>query len=74
MAYINIQPEDSDEARLATKQLENEDICDFDVDLKGPRLKQITLGSRECFTTESIYHRYVGEISTGRLAMAENKV
>ena len=74
MAYIIMQPEDSDEARLATKKPENEGICDFDVNMKGARLKPITFGSRKCSGTESNYHSYVEEIAIGRWAMAENKV
>ena len=69
-----MQPEDSEPARLAIKKLEESGVCDFDCDLNGPRLKPITFGSRKCTTSESNYHSFVGEIATGRWAMAENKV
>ena len=73
MAYIIMQPEDSDKARMATQKLEETGECTFDLSIGGPRLKPVAFGSRKCSVTESNYHSYVGEIATGRWAMSENK-
>lgn len=74
MTYVIMQPEDSEVARLSSKTLEESGVCDFDSTLDGPRLKPTTFGSRKCTTSESNYRSIVGEIATGRWAMAENKV
>lgn len=74
MAYIIMQPENSAAALKTIKLLESDGDCKFDTSFDGPRLKPICFGSRKCSLTESNYQSFVGEIATGRWAMAENKV
>ena len=47
MAYIIMQPEDSAAAREATKKLEDEGECSFNISMNGPRLKPVAFGSRK---------------------------
>ena len=73
MAYIVMQPEDSEASCKATETLIKTGECVFYLSMEGPRLRPITFGSRKYSKTERNYHSYVGEIVTGRRAMAENK-
>ncbi len=73
MAYILMQPDDSNESILALKKLNTSGECDFDLSLEGPRFRPIAFGSRSCTDTEKHFHSFVGEVATGRWAIAQNK-
>lgn len=73
MGWILMQPDDSPESKAALKKLLNTGDCDFDLTTDGPRLKPIAFGSRSCSDTESHFHSFVGEICSGRFAIAQNK-
>ena len=45
-----------------------------DCSLEGPRLRPILFGSRICIETESYYYSFVGEVSTSRWAILENRI
>ena len=73
MGYILIQPDDSEEARLASKKLLETSVCDFDLSLDGVRLRPIGFNSRSCSATKRHYHDFVGEIACGRWAIVIEK-
>ena len=61
-----MQPDDSNEARLATVKLQQKNECNFDLTLDGAWLRPILFNSRSCSATERHYHGFVGEISCER--------
>ncbi len=73
MAYILMQPDDSEESKQALKKLQDTGVCDFDLTLEGARLRPVAFGSRACTQAESHYHSFVGEVSSGRWSIAQNK-
>lgn len=73
MAWIIMQPDNSDESASATKIMLNEGICNFDLTLDGARLQPIAFGSRSCTSTESHFHSFVGEVCSGRWGFAKNR-
>jgi RNase H-like domain found in reverse transcriptase/Reverse transcriptase (RNA-dependent DNA polymerase) len=66
MALALMQPDDSDESRVAMLSLHENQDCDFDTTLKGARLRPIKFHSRRCLEREQHYHSFVGEAATGR--------
>ena len=73
MAWIIMQPDSSDASITATDILLNKGICNFDLSLTGARLQPIAYGSRACTSTESHFHSFVGEVSSGRWGFAKNR-
>lgn len=73
MGWILCQPDDSPLSLKAITKLQSTGECDFDLTMKGPRLRPIAFGSRACLNTEQHFHSFVGEIACGRWAIAQNK-
>ena len=73
MGWILCQPDDDPHSTEATKILQKTGTCNFDLTMKGPRLRPIAFGSRSCLDTEKHFHSFVGEIACGRWAIAQNK-
>lgn len=66
IGFIIMQPNTDNAFLKALKVLQTPGDNTFDVSLKGERIRPILFGSRKCTETESHYHSFVGEISTGR--------
>ena len=70
---ILMQPADDVESTKATKSLLKSGECTFDLSKYGVRLRQIRFGSRACTDYERKYHSFVGEVSSGRWAISQNR-
>ena len=66
MGFITMQPAIDKVSVEALRALRETGENKFDCSLEGPRLRSILFESRKCTETESHYHSFVGEISTGR--------
>jgi hypothetical protein len=53
---IRMQPDDSPASVAATKHLVEDSICDFDLTLKGARLRPVRFDSRKCTEQERQMH------------------
>ena len=73
MGWILMQPDDSDASKVALALLRSDGICDFDVSMKGARLRPIRFGSRSCTERERHYHSFVGEAGCGRWGISQNR-
>ena len=73
MGYILLQPDDSKEANDASIKLPETGECDFDMSLKGPRLRPVCFNSRSNKLYETNYHSFIGETACGRWAIAHLK-
>ena len=74
MGFIIMQPAIDNVSIEALRALRETGENKFDCSLEGPRLRPILCGSRKCTETESHYHSFVGEVSTGRWAISENRI
>ena len=73
MGYILLQPDDSIQSKAASLKLATTGECDFDLTLKGPRLRPVCFNSRANRDYEKNYHSFVGETACGRWAIARLK-
>ena len=73
MGYILLQPDDSVESKTTTVKLLQTGECDFELILKGPRLRPVCFNSRSNRSYEVYYHSFVGETACGHWAIAHLK-
>ena len=73
MAWILMQPDDSEASIAATKVLLETGINQFDVTMDGPRLVPVRFGSRACLDKEKWFHSFVGEGACGRWGISQNR-
>ena len=73
MRWILMQPADGSESFEATKQLQKDGKCLFDLCRDGARLKPVKFGSRSCTEFERKYHLFVGEAAAGISAISQDR-
>ena len=73
MGYILLQPDDSIQSKAASLKLSTTGECDFDLTLKGTRLRPVCFNSRANRPYEKNYHSFVGETACGRWAIVRLK-
>ena len=73
MAWILMQPDDSEKSKAATTLLLTKGINQFDATMDGPRLIPVRFGSRACLDKEKWFHSFVGEGACGRWGIAQNR-
>jgi hypothetical protein len=71
---ILMQPDSSSPAFVAAaKRLVEDGICNFNLTLKGARLRPVYFDSRKCTEQERHFHSFVGEAACGRWGISKNK-
>ena len=73
MAFILMQPDNSDESVKVMKTLVPYIDNVFDTNTNETRLQPIESGCRLCTNSESHHHIFIGEIGAGRWGIAQNK-
>ena len=74
MAFITLQSATYDALLHALKVLRTTGENTFDCSLDGTRVWPILFGSSKSTEAESHYHSFVGEVTTGRWEIPENRV
>ena len=63
---ILVQPDNGPASVAATERLADDGICEFDLTLKGARLRPVCFDSRMCMEQERHFHSFVGVAACGR--------
>ena len=70
MGYMLMQPDDSNDSKIASSTLIEDTDNAFVQTLSGTRLQPVLFGSRHCTTKESHFHSFIGEAACSRWAIA----
>ena len=73
MAWILMQPDDSEKSKAATELSTTKGVNQFDASMDRPRLIPIRFESRACLDKEKWFHSFVGESACGHWGISQNK-